>query len=101
VKIERVGFLDLAAISAQQNTCLVLPTLRHANSLWIRYREFVAERHTNVERTKTILIMRDSHTYLRLWVPYEREPTSPMDWEMKRNPYGLGYVFVSPYGGRI
>ena len=38
--------------------------------------------------------MTDTKTTLRLWVPYYREPTMPMDWSH----YRKGFYLVSPYG---
>lgn len=94
MKVEQIGFVDLASISAQRDTCLVLPTLSHAFWLWLYYREFVAERHLgHFYKSKTSLVMQDTHTILRLWVPYEREPTMPMDWE----PFRRDFYMTSPY----
>lgn len=100
MKVERAGLLDVRSSAWQQHTCLVLPTLGHALDLWPLYVAVTARGHSGTQTTKTILIMRDTHTYLRLWVPYEREPTQPMDWE-KSNGKLHEYHFVSPYGGRI
>jgi len=93
--IERVGFLDVASISAQRNTCIVLPTLGHALDLWPLYQVFVIRQHPNhFHRTKTAVSFTDTKTFLRLWVPYAKEPTMPMDWAHFRK----GFYLVSPYG---
>lgn len=97
MKLERVGYADLASISAQRNTCLVLPTLSHAIALWPLYREYVQSKHKYTHSARTGLAMQDTRTMLRLWVPYEREPTQPMD-----NPYWRrDFYLVSPYGGTL
>lgn len=92
-KLEQVGFCDLASISAQRDTCLVLPTLSHAFWLWLYYREFCCEYHNPFYKTKTGVAFQDTRTQLRLWVPYEREPTMVMDFvDLRRD-----YYLVSPY----
>lgn len=105
--IERAGVMDVISISAQHDTCLVLPTLRHAIALWPRYFTAVEDRHVwaiggghrpfkATQRTKTAIVMTDTKTALRLWVPYQRDPTMPMDWEINRR----HYILISPYSRR-
>ena len=89
--------MDVVSIASHRNTCLVLPTLGHAVALWPRYRALVHSKMEYLASTKTLLLLRDTHTVLRLWVPYEREPTMPMDQPVARH----GFKFVSPYGGRL
>jgi hypothetical protein len=92
-KVEYIGFMDLRSHAALHDTCLVLPSLNHAFHLWLYYREFAVEGHKSFYKTKTGVALRDTRTQLRLWVPYEREPTMPMDHERFRK----GFVLVSPY----
>lgn len=95
MRIERTGVLDVVSISAQRYTCLVLPTLEHAISLWPYYQWAVTDAHPNhYHKTKTAIGMTDTKTILRLWVPYTLQPTMPMDWDHFRKDFYL----VSPYG---
>jgi hypothetical protein len=97
--IEKAGVLDVISISTQGRACLVLPTLQHAIALWPKYTEALEERYGEgrIRRTKTARIMPLSRgATLRLWVPYERDPTMPMDyWELRS-----GWQMVSPYLAR-
>ncbi len=92
--IYRIGVMDVVSISALWDTCLVLPTLRHAAALWPNYQKLVTELHDKAKGTKTAVAMLDTHTVLRLWVPYTREPTMVMDEEPQRK----GFELVTPYG---
>lgn len=88
------GFMDVLSLSAQQDTCLVLPSLRHAIELWPKYREALTEVHNGrLHRTKTGVALFKTKTLLRLWVPYERDPTMPMDWPRLREDFAI----ITPY----
>lgn len=90
----RVGVLDVIGSASLQNTCLVLPTLEHAIALWPKYREAAEAVHKGrVKKTKTAVYMYRTRTTLRLWVPYSREPTMPLDVELWRR----GFYFMTPY----
>jgi hypothetical protein len=96
-KIEhhRLGVLDIISIASQQNACIVYPTHGHALAHWPIVREAMFDRHDRerVKPSRTSLLMWRTKTLLRLWVPYEREPTRAMDWEHLR----AGFTLISPY----
>ena len=96
--IERVGVIDILSISALRDTCVVLPTLKHAIALWPKYRKVIQESHgeRNVVLTKTSVVMARTKTALRLWVPYSRDPTMPLDWVQNRR----GFELITPYSKR-
>lgn len=93
--VQHAGVLDVISYATQQRICLVLPTLLHAIELWPRYTDALEERAgtTIIKRTKTARIVVGTPGILRLWVPYEREPTQPMDFHQVR----AGWDFISPY----
>lgn len=99
-KIEhaRVGVMDVVSLAAQHDTCVVFPTHQHAIDLWPRYRQAVIDRHGRpyVKPTKTAIYMGRTGTTLRLWIPYDREPTQPMDYEVNRR----NFILVSPFSRR-
>lgn len=94
---ERAGVLDVVSMAAQRDTCLVLPTLRHALALWPRYWDVMAEVHgkNKVKISKTAVTTLTTRTILRLWVPYSLDPTMPMDWPSLRRDFD----FITPYWG--
>jgi hypothetical protein len=92
--IERVSVLDTVSLSAQHDTVVVLPTHRHAIALWPEYIRAIRERHDEaVTNTRTAIIMHRTRTVLRLWIPYNRDPSMPMDVERERR----DFVMVTPY----
>lgn len=83
------------------DTCVVLPSLGHAIEWWPRVKEATETRYHRglVVTTKSAIVVRKLHRVLRLWVPYEPEPTLPLDWSVNRR----GFDMASLYGmaGRI
>lgn len=75
----RAGMQDILSYGSSEDTCLVLPTLRHAVAIWPDVIAMFKDRHSDIVTTRTALISRSSRTFLRLWVPYDREPTMPAD----------------------
>lgn len=71
---------DVLSIGTQRDSCVVLPTLNHAAYWWPRIHDMFADRQ-RVMRVKTGLVLQQSHMIIRLWVPYNLDPTAPMDFE--------------------
>lgn len=93
--VQHAGVLDVVSYATQQRICLVLPTLWHAVELWPKYTDALEERCgvDRIRRTKTARVVLGTPGILRLWVPYERSPTQPMDFRSIRD----GWDFISPY----
>lgn len=70
--VERVGFLDVVSIASQRDATLVLPSASHAIALWPKYMACITPRFVHFTQTRRHLILRDTHTRLRLWIPGER-----------------------------
>jgi hypothetical protein len=89
------SILDVISYSAQRDTIVVLPTLRHAIHWWPIIIQAGKDTHKHCTNTRTAVIFQDTHTIIRLWVPYARQPTMPMDYPADRrnkevlNLYGL------------
>lgn len=90
--------MDVVSIASQMNACVVFPTHDHAIHYWPRYKRAIQDQHEyrRVKTSRTSLYMFRTHTLLRMWIPYEREPTRAMDYEVFRNKF----VLLSPYGRR-
>jgi hypothetical protein len=90
------GVLDVVSMLNRRDTAYVLPTLAHALEWWRVVRTAVNEEHGKdcVTNTKTACVLRCNHRALRLWVPYELDPTQPMDFD---NAFKSNCDFVSPY----
>jgi len=83
--IHTEGILDVISQAAYRDTCYVLPTLNHAIEWWRVVRTAAVEIHEEanpgcVAHTETACIFRCNNRVLRYWVPYERDPTKPMDF---------------------
>lgn len=70
---------DVKTYGLQRDVCVVLPTLDHAVFWWSRIILMMEDAQPNILRTKTALVLRRTQTAIRLWVPYELEPTQPFD----------------------
>ena len=83
------GYLDLVSYTAHGDTCLVLPTLGHAVAIWPVVRTMFRERHDerDLALTKASIVCKDTQTVMRLWVPYERDPTMQMDYPIAFGDY--------------
>lgn len=82
MKIKNASMLDVLAFATNRDTCVVLPTLDHAVFWWPRISDMLdAYQPGLVNKSKTARFLQGTNTILRLWVPYEREPTQPMDFE--------------------
>jgi hypothetical protein len=93
---ENVGFLDIAASAAERDTAVILPTLDHAVYFWWpRLIEMFKDLHDEdmVVTTQTAIVLRNTRTALRLWVPYWREPVQPMDFRSEWHKF----VYITPY----
>jgi hypothetical protein len=84
MKIERTGFWDVMSHASQHDTCVVFPTSEHAIALWPDYVLFAQDRFDHIVNTRIRVVLRDTHTVMRWWVP-------GMDLDRE-------YTFVSPYG---
>jgi hypothetical protein len=71
---------DVRSLSALRDSCVVLPSLDHALWWWLEIKVMIDDAEPDCLHTKTAIIRRRSGTALRLWVPYEPEPTFPMDF---------------------
>lgn len=71
---------DLLSISAQRDSCVVLPTLPHAIYWWPRIKQMIDAREPYAMHTRTAIVRRLSGTALRLWVP-NRDREMPMEYE--------------------
>lgn len=94
--LERAGIEDIASAITYRSCALVLPTLDIAVFWWWpKIIRCLVDRHTQpaIVVTRTAITSRLTHTTLRLWVPYEPEPTMPLDWDVNRSEYAL----VTPY----
>lgn len=80
-----IGYLDVYSHAIRRDTCIVFPNLDIAIPTWLILRTMMAEKLTvgNVTITKTSVVDRFHHTALRMWVPYEADPTQPMDFPHK------------------
>jgi hypothetical protein len=89
------GVLDVVSMVNNHDTAFVLPTLQHID-LWRVVRTAVNEIHGKdcVTNTKTACVLRCNHKALRLWVPYEPDPTMPMDF---RHKFVFFCDYVSPF----
>lgn len=96
MKVETyAGVMDVVSAANEQNAVLVLPTLRHAIALWPRYREAFKDRHGPLARmTKTAVALGTTGTTLRLWVPYARDPSMPMDHPLYRTTFAY---YITPF----
>jgi hypothetical protein len=94
---DHLSVLDIVSIASQvSHVCLVLPTLDHATALWPVFLGAIRDRHGGklfMKTSKTSTFMFATQTVLRLWVPYEREPTMWMDWHHERSQF----ITVSVY----
>ena len=79
--METVSVLDVISIGAQRDTIVVLPTLPHAIHWWPIIQQAFANNQKRIPptNTRTAIVCRETKTSTRLWVPYAREPTMPMD----------------------
>ena|SRR5215831_18914739 len=75
------GVMDVVSEVSQRDVCLVFPTLPSALAQWPTFISVLSEKHASgcVAKTRTAIVTRCNHRALRLWVPYEPEPTMPMD----------------------
>ena len=91
------SFLEVYSSVSYKDTCVVLPTLDHALVYWPIYRTMFQELHDidMVGTTRTAIISRRTHTALRLWVPFQRDPTMPMDFHEDQFRWRCDYM--SPY----
>lgn len=85
---------DVLTVGSQRDACVVLPNLQSALHWWPKIVTMFEEAHgpDNLRRTKTAIVMR--RTVVRLWVPYEKEPTMPMDTPEHR----MGFEMLNLYG---
>lgn len=87
---------DVISETLQRDTAVVLPTLPHAIHwkaiLNQAFKEHVPNDLLNL--TKTAIVCRATATVMRLWVPYAREPTMPLDRPEVRR----GFTFMNLYG---
>lgn len=76
------GYVDILSYTAQGDACLILPTLNHAINIWPIVRTMFREAHNerDLALTKTGIVCKDTQTVLKLWVPYDVDPTMPMDY---------------------
>ena len=92
----RVSVLDIVSLSRQRDTAVVLPTLEYAIEYWAivktAFSELVGDYRLNF--TKTAIVDKSAHTATRLWVPYPRNPTMPMDFPHR---YKYRCDYCSPY----
>lgn len=80
---KNASFLDVVSIFSLRDSCVIMPTLDTAIYWWPKIIEYVKMAHGEpyVVSTKTGVVSRRTKTALRLWVPYHRDPTMPMDFE--------------------
>lgn len=92
-----VSIEDCLSIAAQQDCVFILPTLPHAIVLWKSMLDAAVDRYTEEElhRAKTHIFFRPTGKVMRLWVPYEREPTMYMDSERWRKE--RAWYYMTPY----
>ena len=98
IDFDRLSVLDVISIASQHDSCIVFPTHDHAIALWPTIRQAMFDRHDRerVKPSKTALFMYRTRTTLRLWVPYERQPTQVMDYPEQR----AKLLLLSPYARR-
>jgi len=86
MKLKYAGILDVISIGSQRDCAVVFPTLNHALAWWPILRTAFIEYHGqgNIHGTKTAIVSIATNTAVRLWVPYAREPTLPMDYHVDR-----------------
>jgi hypothetical protein len=73
--------LDVLSASVNRDFCVVLPTLNHAVYWWYHIDKMFNDYQPGlVVTTKTARFLRGSNIAVRLWVPYQPEPTQPMDF---------------------
>lgn len=97
-----VSILDVISISAQRDAIVVLPTLRHAIHWWPRIIVAAKDKHgSKAITTRTAIVFHDTKTLVRLWVPYGREPTMPMDIARDRPGRELLNLYSLYRGGLI
>jgi hypothetical protein len=89
------SLLDIVGSAHRQPTCLVVPTLSHALVKWTTMGHIYRDHHNGAPftSTKTAFQCRTHYGLLRLWCPYEREPTMPLDWAV----YRRGFKLMSTY----
>ena len=94
--VHSLGIHDVITMAGHRDTAYVLPTLPHALQWWRIVRTAMEESHGRacVTHTKTACVTRCNHRALKLWVPYEPDPTEPMDF-----PHHFKYNcdFISPF----
>ncbi len=104
VIVKNAGFLDIVSYFSQRDCCVVMPSLKHAIYFWPQITEYIKLRHGGdkyVVNTRTAVVSRRTQTALRLWVPYEPDPTMPMDFEHDFK-YRCDYLDFNGYmNGRI
>lgn len=91
------SFMEVYSMVLYKDACVVLPTFDHALVYWPIYRTMFRDMHDvdMVGTTKTAIVSKRTHTALRLWVPYTRDPTMPMDFH--GDMFRERCDFVSPY----
>lgn len=87
--------LDVVSVGAQRDCIVVLPTLPHALRWWPVVIGAIKTHHREgtVHVTRTAVVCKDTKTVTRLWVPYAREPTMPMDVVRDRANRELLYLY--------
>ena len=80
--VNPASMIDVLSVATLRDSAVVLPTLAHALFWWERIIPMFKERHgaNYIQTTKTSVISNRTHTALRLWVPYQSDPTMPMDF---------------------
>jgi hypothetical protein len=79
--VKNASMLDVLSAGTRRDSCVVLPTHDHAVQWWTRIIDMFEDSQSGmIMRTKTAIILKGSQTAVRLWVPYEPDPTQPMDF---------------------
>lgn len=94
--VHTLGVIDIVSMLNRRDTAYVLPTLPHALQWWRIVRTAINEHHGSdcVTNTKTACVTKCNHRALRLWVPYEEDPTQPMDFDIA---FKYNCDFASPF----